>query len=77
MGFFVQCFVNLDFCQILKISLMVIIYKNLDFGINIRKCSVQIFGNIDIFEKSGCQPIFRNLEFVKFSEILSIFGMFL
>ena len=24
------------------------IYKNLDLGVNFRKCSVQIFGNIDI-----------------------------
>ena len=27
---------------------MVKIYKNLDFGVNFRKCSVHIFGNIDI-----------------------------
>ena len=27
---------------------MVKIYKNLDFGLNFRECSVQIFGKIDI-----------------------------
>ena len=27
---------------------MVKIYKNLDFGLNFRKCSVQTFGNLDI-----------------------------
>ena len=36
------------FFLILKISLMIKIYKNLDFRVNFRKCSVQFFGIIDI-----------------------------
>ena len=34
--------------KLLKISLKVKIYKNLEFGLNFRKCSVQIFENLDI-----------------------------
>ena len=46
---------------------MVKIYKNLDFGLNFRKCSGQIFGNIDTGK------IFRKILFLaEISEISNL-----
>ena len=59
---------------------MVKIYKNLVVGLNFRKYSVQIFGNLYIgqyFRKNLVfSQQFENFEFVKFSEIISIFVIF-
>ena len=59
---------------------MIKIYKNLDFRVNFRKCSVQFFWKYwywSTFSKNLVfSQNFENLEFVKFSEILSIYDMF-
>ena len=50
---------------------MVKIHKNFDFGLNVRKCSVQIFGNLD-----NGQNFRKILLLAKISKILNfqIFG---
>ena len=56
---------------------MVKIYKNLDVGLNVRKCSVHIFGNLYIGQYFRQNLLLsQNFEIVKFSEIISILVIF-
>ena len=55
---------------------MVKIYKNLDVGLNVRKCSVHIFGNLYIGQYFRQNLLSQNFEIVKFSEIISILVIF-
>ena len=56
---------------------MFTIDNNFVVGLNFRKCSVQIFGNLYIGQYLRKNLVFsQNFEFVKFSEIISIFVIF-